>query len=353
MLKFFRTIRRRLLDSGKVKSYVLYAIGEILLVVIGILMALQVNNWNENRKQEQRFRVTLEQIHTSIKEDTEIAHFVLNKQQQQIDLIDQVLTDPDQFNPYSLLYILFYLDTKPRLYSSETKHLLSALEFNPNNTRQNELAKQITSYVNNESWDFSKDQWAAKNFIIPLLEEAGIPAYPSSFAYSALWDFKNVDTTFFSEQHLLTARALLKTTMFRSALKSLKVVKQELSAAALNNSISDGQSIINAIKAYYPEVRLRFDDMGILGSAFDTGFNQSIPMTLTNAQEGIWEIDTYLKQGIVKFRTRNSWNQNWGGDTFPKGTTVWYGNDIQVEAGNYHIVLNLTQNTYEFIKKEN
>ncbi|MBK7871751.1 MAG: hypothetical protein IPJ74_14270 [Saprospiraceae bacterium] len=50
MLQFFRSIRRRLLESGKVKSYVLYAIGEILLVVIGILLALQVNNWNEARK---------------------------------------------------------------------------------------------------------------------------------------------------------------------------------------------------------------------------------------------------------------------------------------------------------------
>lgn len=50
MLKFFRNIRRRLLELGKVRSYALYAIGEILLVVIGILMALQINNWNEERQ---------------------------------------------------------------------------------------------------------------------------------------------------------------------------------------------------------------------------------------------------------------------------------------------------------------
>ena len=50
MLKFFRNIRRRLLDSGSLRKYFVYAIGEILLVVIGILIALQVNNWNEDRK---------------------------------------------------------------------------------------------------------------------------------------------------------------------------------------------------------------------------------------------------------------------------------------------------------------
>ncbi|MCK5402270.1 MAG: hypothetical protein KAJ28_11610 [Flavobacteriaceae bacterium] len=50
MIKFFRRIRQKLLTENKVSKYLLYAIGEILLVVIGILLALQVNNWNEKRK---------------------------------------------------------------------------------------------------------------------------------------------------------------------------------------------------------------------------------------------------------------------------------------------------------------
>ena len=49
MLRFFRQIRQRLLTENKFSKYLLYAVGEILLVVIGILIALQVNNWNEAR----------------------------------------------------------------------------------------------------------------------------------------------------------------------------------------------------------------------------------------------------------------------------------------------------------------
>ena len=49
MLKFFRKIRQGLLEKGKLQQYVLYALGEILLVVIGILIALQVNNWNQQQ----------------------------------------------------------------------------------------------------------------------------------------------------------------------------------------------------------------------------------------------------------------------------------------------------------------
>jgi hypothetical protein len=50
MIKFFRKIRQRLLAEGNLKRYLIYAIGEILLVVIGILIALQINTWNEWRK---------------------------------------------------------------------------------------------------------------------------------------------------------------------------------------------------------------------------------------------------------------------------------------------------------------
>ena len=50
MIKFFRKIRQRLLTENKLSKYLLYAIGEIVLVVIGILIALSINNSNESRK---------------------------------------------------------------------------------------------------------------------------------------------------------------------------------------------------------------------------------------------------------------------------------------------------------------
>jgi hypothetical protein len=51
MIKFFRRIRQQLLSENKFSKYLLYAIGEIMLVVIGILIALQINNANEGKKQ--------------------------------------------------------------------------------------------------------------------------------------------------------------------------------------------------------------------------------------------------------------------------------------------------------------
>jgi len=50
MLKLFRGIRQKLINEGKTANYLKYAIGEIVLVVIGILIALQINDWNDQRK---------------------------------------------------------------------------------------------------------------------------------------------------------------------------------------------------------------------------------------------------------------------------------------------------------------
>lgn len=52
MLKFFREIRQNMLSENKFNKYLVYAIGEIVLVMVGILLALQINNWNESKKEQ-------------------------------------------------------------------------------------------------------------------------------------------------------------------------------------------------------------------------------------------------------------------------------------------------------------
>ena len=62
MIKFFRKIRQKLLSENKTGKYFKYAIGEIVLVVIGILIALQINNWNEVRKDSIKEQQILKQL---------------------------------------------------------------------------------------------------------------------------------------------------------------------------------------------------------------------------------------------------------------------------------------------------
>lgn len=69
MIKFFRDIRQHMIKENKATKYLLYAVGEIILVVIGILIALQINNWNEIRKEKLRIVNYLYEIKDDLDQD--------------------------------------------------------------------------------------------------------------------------------------------------------------------------------------------------------------------------------------------------------------------------------------------
>ena len=69
MIKFFRKIRQNLIMENKTSKYFKYAIGEIFLVVIGILIALQINNWNQERQLQNEEKIILKNIHTEFLEN--------------------------------------------------------------------------------------------------------------------------------------------------------------------------------------------------------------------------------------------------------------------------------------------
>jgi len=89
MIKFFRKIRKNLLIENKAGKYFKYAIGEIILVVIGILIALTINNWNQNRIQNQKTKVIFNQIISELVLDIKIIQDVNNVYLNKKSLIDE------------------------------------------------------------------------------------------------------------------------------------------------------------------------------------------------------------------------------------------------------------------------
>ncbi|MGB5461513.1 MAG: DUF6090 family protein [Eudoraea sp.] len=69
MIKFFRNTRKQLFTENKFTKYLFYAIGEIILVVIGILIALQINNWNNQRLEKEDEKKSYQNIKRQIEDD--------------------------------------------------------------------------------------------------------------------------------------------------------------------------------------------------------------------------------------------------------------------------------------------
>lgn len=87
MIKLFRKIRQNLLVENKTGKYFKYAIGEIVLVVIGILIAVSINNWNENRKQNQSIKISIHSLKNDLKKDTIQLKMSIKRIQQDLDML--------------------------------------------------------------------------------------------------------------------------------------------------------------------------------------------------------------------------------------------------------------------------
>ena len=348
MINFFRKIRKQLADDNKPLKYFRYAIGEVLLITLGIFIALQLNNWNDRRIQKEQFKITLEQLYNTILTDS----IRFNKQSasllNQIELIDRLLNRPDSLKDYLIPIYLYELTSdNTKTQASSTNYHSSNLKLNPDDVIQNEIAEQIIFLLDMVSMDYSHYDERIKH----LLYENNI-AKPNVKTISSS-EFNYNDSTQYSREQLNRVRELVMTDKTKSILKTMHTDYQMDSRWHINK-LSQIKSILRMIKSHYPEIKLLFKDVGIIGTSlhgFDNVGGSSTSMTLTDIENSIWNIDLYLKKGQVKFRCRDSWAQNWGGDAFPNGKAVAGGNNIVVnEAGKYNITLNLSELTYHFEK---
>ncbi|MDC6407144.1 MULTISPECIES: DUF6090 family protein [Maribacter] len=104
MIKFFRKIRQNVLSQGKTGKYLKYAFGEILLVVIGILIALQVSNWNKKRIDSDSEKEALFDLNTEIKSNIKALEIIIAEHEKSLvagKKIKSMIIDTNMLNSIS------------------------------------------------------------------------------------------------------------------------------------------------------------------------------------------------------------------------------------------------------------
>jgi len=183
MLKFFRNIRQNLIMENKTSKYLKYAIGEIILVVIGILIALQINNWNEQRKLNLKEKSLLDAIHeeflkNKIQLDLTITqhNLALNSCKKLIDLF------PLDINKINLDSISLYLDNSrnaPTFNPSQgsINAIISTSSFDIIHNKQ--LRELLTSWPDLVE-DYQEIEIGARNSLNNLVQ----PYFAKNFDYN-------------------------------------------------------------------------------------------------------------------------------------------------------------------------
>jgi len=203
MIKLFRKIRQSLLVQGKLVSYFKYALGEIVLVMIGILLALQVNNWNENRKLQNLESDFLEKIHQEFKNNKAQLEFILAIHKQSLKSSEYILdnyknpqTPKDSLRKHLKIYKYSYTynPSKSSIDALVNSGNLSVIK---NRDLSNKLI-QWDEMVN----DFSEEEIYSRNFldnfIVPFdLEHFKIFSENPDEQYDAFFTLTNEDKNVF------------------------------------------------------------------------------------------------------------------------------------------------------------
>ncbi len=346
MIKHFRNLRAGLLDKKQLRKYLFYALSEIVLVIIGILVAIQVDNWNNDRKERNQLHATLDQVYTVFDRDLDRFISLRTGYEKQIAMIDSILVNPKGIRPELLPFMLYYIDLGYESLSTEVTNLVQDLNLNPDDVRQRNLAKAISEYERN----FNVTSYFVKKYITQLLQQQKLPQPSLIFQTSDQGNFQNVDLSLFDEEEIKLVWELLDNPSLRRALKSArneKVINNQI--LEFNIGIIKSKKI--AIKDYYPDVVLLYRTIGLIGDGTETNnWEQDVDLVPTDQVKAIWEGDVTLRDGFVKFREGDDWTINWGGKGFPEGNTIWYGDNIKVYPGRYHVVFNLSDRTYKFSK---
>lgn len=101
MIPLFRKIRKKMADDNRPLQYMRYAIGEIILVVIGILIALQINSWNETKKLQRRELTLLSELNSNLEINIRNLENDIKKQTKSIKSFNYILNLPNNNLPYN------------------------------------------------------------------------------------------------------------------------------------------------------------------------------------------------------------------------------------------------------------
>lgn len=233
MIKIFRNIRQGLLSEGRTVKYIKYAIGEIVLVVIGILIAVQLNNWNQNRISNAHIEKLLDKVEEDLIHNVKLTNEIINYYHMHDSLsrivIGGKLTMDDYYSNSSLGTLILQFQIMNIITENTDKLIELEESIPPRYTQVILAAKELrrTSSYDENTWIAVRDQryknieFLASNFLwFAKTDSASTEERYHYFTYDTEYK-KRVADYWFKTSHMA-----LTTQYHRSvSLKMLGIIK--------------------------------------------------------------------------------------------------------------------------------
>jgi hypothetical protein len=202
MIKFFRKIRQSLLSEGKTGKYLKYAIGEIVLVVIGILIALQINNWNDQRKLKQQEQTYYCKISEDLKTDIENINRALVSLKERKITAKRFLTNLLKIQEDKTILLEDYLGAIRSYDYIPTKAAIIDI------TSSGKLENLKNSALKNEILNHYSEQ----DYAITVIEKNDAQIFKKIFSYNNFTDFGINELPLYNDEYGSELSTLLKST---------------------------------------------------------------------------------------------------------------------------------------------
>lgn len=175
MIRFFRKIRIKLLAENKLVKYFIYAFGEVLVVIIGILIAIQINGWNNDRIQAKKEVAYIEEIRKSLLQDLNRIEFIIAFNHKKdscinrsIELLGTKMSNEERASEFTLLFI-----------ESTTVYEI----FRPNNVAfNNMISAETIELISNDSLRMAFADYYGRETEYELDSQSGVREFTREFA---------------------------------------------------------------------------------------------------------------------------------------------------------------------------
>ena len=349
MLRFLRQIRQRLLTENRASKYLLYAVGEIMLVVIGILIALQIDNWNEKRIKQRYFEFELWQHFRNLQAEYYGISGMEDKIRYQLTLTDSLLNYPEAISDARLPGILQVLDDRGIRDIYTVNFVDSFLESNADDPAKHELGQTLNIWFLTQNRRIS--EWDSNNlgFLMKKhLQRIGVPLRFKNTGTPYERYISDAEEGFYSEQNLEDVRMLLKDGHFIGDLKTQQKWRKDI-LSQIPELKSTRAAFFQSMVTKYPFLTFSLNKMEIVGDATENGgWSVGYQMSGNVKKANAWELEITLTDGFVKFRTDSDWTFDWGRGEQNPDKLVFKGGDIPVKAGRYLVSMDLDELSYEF-----